>query len=112
VTTTTLDFNEIGAAFDVAVEALEKLDVGCCEPGRSPRIAALSVAFSKARHEVKSLSEDTANKVLSDLEDIGAQIGALQVGCCAPARMPLYSTMLEQLVNVQRTINRSLDRGH
>ena len=29
-------------------------------------------------------------------------VGALQVGCCAPNRLPLYATLLEQLNVVQR----------
>lgn len=45
---------------------------------------------------------------LSGLEQAGAMIGALQVGCCAPDRLPLYTRMLDQLTEIQIGINRSL----
>lgn len=45
---------------------------------------------------------------LSALEQAGAMIGALQVGCCAPDRLPLYTRMLDQLTEIQIGINRSL----
>jgi len=44
--------------------------------------------------------------------DIGGQIGHLHVGCCAPARMPLYADALSSLTDVQLSINQSAGRGH
>lgn len=53
-----------------------------------------------------------ADDVLGRLEDAGAKIGSLQVGCCAPNRMTLYAEMLAELTTLQLEINRSLGRGH
>ena len=35
------------------------------------------------------------------LEDAGAQVGRLQVGCCALARLPLYAELLEALTRAR-----------
>jgi hypothetical protein len=43
--------------------------------------------------------------VTRSLESIGAQIGSLQVACCAPARMPLYAETLAGLTDVQLHIS-------
>ncbi len=50
--------------------------------------------------------------ILELLEVGGAQVGALQIGCCAPGRLPLYERMLERLTRIQLDLNRSLGRGH
>lgn len=57
-------------------------------------------------------SEQAANNVIALLETAGAQIGALQIGCCAPNRLPLYAEMLAQLTAVQLEVNRSIGRDH
>ena len=35
------------------------------------------------------------------LEDAGSQVGSLQVGCCAPGRLPLYADVLEALTRAR-----------
>lgn len=55
---------------------------------------------------------DAAEVTLTHLEDAGAQIGRLQVGCCAPARLPLYASFLEGLMEAQRSIKAELGEGH
>lgn len=103
-----------GAALDDCRAALEKLDALCCEPGRSPRIAALASTVAQARSGLMTLdgSVAVADLVLGYLEDAGGQTGVLQVGCCAPNRLPLYARVLENLTTAQRSINVSVGRGH
>ena len=48
-----------------------------------------------------------AEEVTRELENAGAQVGRLQIGCCAPTRLPLYSRILLDLTNVQLTLDRS-----
>lgn len=38
---------------------------------------------------------------LAAVEAAGATVGALQVGCCAPNRLPLYTRILDRLTAVQ-----------
>ena len=95
-------------------DALRQLDATCCEPGRSPRMKALAETLAEARAQLDGMGHDpaVAEAALDHLEDAGAQIGRLQVGCCAPNRMPLYARQLENLTTAQRTINGALGRGH
>ena len=53
-----------------------------------------------------------ADDTLTGLEDAGAQIGSLQIGCCAPNRLPLYAEILRELTTMQLEINRALGRNH
>ena len=101
-------------ALDSCQAALEKLDKLCCEPGRSPRMKALGDVLDAARSglEQPELDQPTAIAVLTSLEEAGAQIGRLQVGCCAPSRLPLYTTFLEGLTTAQLKINGELGRAH
>ncbi|MCP3972876.1 MAG: hypothetical protein GY720_00115 [bacterium] len=94
--------------------ALAELDANCCVPGRSPRMAKLSHTLSEVRAGIRGLDEDASGSTatLAHLEDAGAQIGSLQIGCCAPSRLPLYTEMLKELTGVQRTITRNLDLAH
>ena len=93
--------------------ALEKLHRTCCQPGRSPRMEALADTLAGARTGLSLMYRDSeaADAVLEQLEHAGAQIGSLQVGCCAPSRMPLYANMLIGLADAQRTIKKSMDRS-
>ena len=50
--------------------------------------------------------------VLATLEDAGAQVGRLQVGCCAPNRIPLYARILEGLTTAQLAVNKALGQAH
>lgn len=102
------------AALGDCMAALERLDKTCCLPERSPRMAALSSALEATRAQVVELDShpEMDDSLISSVEDIGAQIGRLQVGCCAPSRMPLYEVMLDGLNVVQRTVSAALDRRH
>jgi len=101
-------------ALDDCEAALSKLDAGCCEPGRSPRMRALLHTLTEARAGLLRMDDDpaAADVALVHLEDAGAQVGRLQVGCCTPDRLPLYAGLLEGLTTVQLTLNRVRGRGH
>ncbi len=94
--------------------ALAELDANCCVPGRSPRMARLGETLSSIRTRIRELGEDPAagDDIIAGLEDAGAQIGSLQIGCCAPSRLPFYTKMLKELSAAQRSLSRGLDRGH
>lgn len=102
------------AALDRADEAIDKLHRACCEPGRSPRMESLAATVRDVRSHMATIGGDPgrADAVITMLENAGATLGTLQVGCCAPGRMPLYATTLESLMTVQRSVNASLGRGH
>ena len=94
-------------ALDVCTRALGDLDAMCCEPGRSPRMAELGATLDAARGELRTVAADAGSgtaAAMETLEDAGAQIGRLQVGCCAPSRLPLYNEILESLMTAQRTL--------
>ena len=95
---------------DAAVDALNELDARCCDPGRSPRMVALRNQLDQVREllPLASTDETGAAATLAALEQAGAMIGALQIGCCAPNRLPLYARMLDQLTKIQIEINRTL----
>lgn len=97
------------AALDTCDKTLDKLDKLCCNPGRSPRMAKLAETVADARRGLDDVDADQtlAANVLAHLEDAGAQIGSLQVGCCAPARMPLYATFLENLTQAQLSLKQN-----
>ncbi len=102
------------SALDDCDEALRKLDLRCCEPGRSPSMKRLGETLSEARASVSGVNQDpaSATAAIEHLEDAGAQVGRLQVGCCAPNRLPLYVELLEGLTTAQLEVNRSLGQGH
>jgi hypothetical protein len=110
--TTTVD----GAltALDTCDAALRKLDLRCCEPGRSPSMQRLATALSQARADVAAVGHDAdrATLAIDRLEDAGAQVGRLQVGCCAPNRLPLYAELLEGLTTAQLEVSRAIGQGH
>ncbi len=102
------------SALDNCDEVLRKLELRCCEPGRSPSMKRLGETLSDARADVASVKAEpeTATTAIEHLEDAGAQVGRLQVGCCAPNRLPLYVELLEGLTTAQLEVNRSLGEGH
>lgn len=102
------------SALTAATAALEALQARCCDPGRSPQMLAIEEAVDAVRRDLESAlcNEEHADRLLTRLEDVGACIGRLQIGCCAPNRLPLYAEMLEKLTIVQLAVNRSLDRAH
>jgi hypothetical protein len=52
----------------------------------------LAATLASARRTLDDVDDDaiTAGTVIGMLEDAGAQLGRLQVACCAPDRMKLY----------------------
>ena len=101
-------------ALDDFEEALVKLDAGCCDPGRSPRMRALAESLAASRRALEEVGDDphSAQGVHALLEDMGGQIGRLQVGCCTEKRMPLYARMLEDLTDTQIAVSRRTGTGH
>ena len=97
---------------DDADAALVKLDKLCCEPGRSQSMAGLAETLSKARVELAGPASEAREAIIVHLEDAGAQLGRLQVGCCAENRLPLYARMLEDLTKIQLEVNRVAGLGH
>jgi len=99
------------AECDAVVDRLHKM---CCEPDRSPRMHAVKETIESVRVELDALGDEAeaADRALASLMDIGAQIGYLQVGCCAPARMPLYADALNHLSVAQLSINATIGKAH
>ena len=103
------NLNPALAALDTCDTTLDKLDKLCCNAERSPRMAQLAETVADARRGLVGVEDDPtqAAGVLAHLEDAGAQIGKLQVSCCAPARMPLYATFLENLTQAQLSLKKN-----
>ena len=55
---------------------------------------------------------DDAAYVIAQLENIGGQVGHLQVACCTETRMPLYADTLSGLAATQIHITHSVGQGH
>lgn len=99
------------ATLDDCDATLVRLDKMCCAPSRSPQMAQLADTLRATRSHL-DVGLDESDSALSTLEDAGGQLGRLQVGCCAPARMPLYASMLEGFTNIQRSVNAARGEGH
>lgn len=86
---------------------LAELHDMCCEPNRSPRMEALQATLSDVRKRIKHLSGDASEEreIVDLLAGAGAEIGRLQIECCAPARMPLYAELLAGLSRTQRMVS-------
>ena len=97
-----------------ADHTLSRLEKMCCAPGRSPQMASIADALASVRSRVAALdgTEASVDRLIGQLEETGSQIGALQVGCCAPARMPLYSKLLTSLTEIQRHAQAQIGQGH
>ena len=82
----------------------------CCEPLRSPRLAEIGEELALVRSAVDRAVEDPGviDPTIESLE----KIGRLQVGCCAPARMPLYDRVLRGLTTIQISLNRERGAAH
>lgn len=106
--------NPAFTALSACDETVAKLDSLCCDPGRSPRMKTLRETLGAARNGLAAgvTEHAAAEHVLTLLEDAGAQVGRLQVGCCAPSRLPLYAEILEGLTTAQLTISSEVGRGH
>jgi hypothetical protein len=107
-----MDSPRVQAALADAYTALDELEANCCVPNRSPRMAALRATLDRAGGALGEVSAATGRDLISILEDAGSQIGSLQVACCAPARLPLYTRMLSDLTTVQRKVTSSFDLDH
>lgn len=71
-------------------------------------MASLAETLNGARLSLSDVVDDaTATATLDLLEDAGAQIGDLQVGCCTLKRMPLYAEMLTELTRAQITVTKT-----
>jgi hypothetical protein len=93
-------------ALDECDKVVSRLEKMCCAPGRSPQMKQLAGTLAIARTELAEPRDETVDvaSVIRVLESAGSQLGRLQVGCCAPARMPLYSQALDTLMEMQRTV--------
>ena len=92
---------------------LEKIDKSCCIPNRRPCIQEIGEALSDAATSLDVAADPAAAEmVLVALEDAGAQVGKLQVGCCASNRIPLYASILEGLTIAQLAVSEALGQGH
>jgi hypothetical protein len=94
----------VAVALNTAQSTLDDLDRRCCDAGRSPRLAALAAKLTGIRHAARQQGGAEPDELDELLQEAGAMVGALQVGCCAPNRLPLYATLLEQLNVVQRRL--------
>ena len=92
----------VASALDKAQSNLAELDRRCCDVGRSPRLAALATKLSEIRQAANRPGGVEPATVSELLQEAGAMVRALQVGCCAPNRLPLYAQLLEQLNVLQR----------
>ena len=99
---------------DGAEKTLTKLEKLCCQPERSPAMQAIADGLSATRSDFAGFDGDVtaADSIVARLEETGSRIGKLQVGCCAPARMPLYADLLTSLTELQRAANAQVGRGH
>lgn len=99
-------------ALTEAERLVTRLEKMCCEPGRSPAMKQLSGTLAEARATIEASDGFLDLAVLGTLEDAGAQLGRLQVGCCAPARMPLYARALDKLTEIQLSVSKDAGVGH
>ena len=104
----------VADALDNCEAALIKLNRTCCDPGRSSQMIELAGTLDKARRRLDAVPSDPglAEQTIAHLESAGAQVGRLQVGCCAPNRIPLYVTILAALTEAQLRLNAPLGTGH
>lgn len=92
----------VATALVMAQATVDELERRCCDVGRSPRLAAVAVKLTELRQAAEQpdgVEPETASRWL---QEAGAMVGELQVACCAPNRLPLYTSLLEQLNFVQR----------
>lgn len=105
---------DVTALLEGADKTIARLEKLCCEPGRSPSMQAIAEDLTAARAEFEGFGGDAsaADSIVARLEQAGGRVGQLQVGCCAPARMPLYADLLTSLTELQRAVNARVGRGH
>lgn len=105
---------DVAALLEGADKTIARLEKLCCAPGRSPSMQAIADDLAATRAEFEGFVRDTsaADSIVDRLEHTGGRVGRLQVGCCAPARMPLYADLLTSLTELQRAANARVGRGH
>lgn len=94
----------VDEALDRATVALESLHRRCCEPDRSPRMAELSSQLEVIRRAAAEPGGPDGEAIAASAEAAGSIVGALQIGCCAPDRLPLYADLLRELNTVVRHV--------
>ena len=74
----------------------------------------LAETLRTARAQLEAIhgGAETAPELIDILRDAGAQLGHLQVACCAPDRLKLYTATFESLTTVQRTVTRAFSLAH
>jgi hypothetical protein len=97
------------AECEAVVGRLHKM---CCDPDRSPRMAAIEDSLLAIRRDLDSGDSESLDGALRRLAELGAEIGHLQVGCCAPVRMPLYAEALAHLNTIQLATTAELGLAH
>lgn len=67
---------------------------------------ALETTLASVRERLSDVEADpeTADAIIASLRKAGAEIGELQIECCAPSRMPLYADLLAGLSRTQRMV--------
>ncbi len=105
--------NEVAALLSDADRTIERLERLCCVPGRSPAMQAIAADLRGVRAAFDGFAgQSNADSIVDQLEETGSRIGRLQVGCCAPVRMPLYADLLVALTELQRAANARVGRAH
>lgn len=107
-------FDSVEELLTICDSAMNALEDRCCSPARSPRMAELRLALESTRSLVTAYSAEAVRpgEVVRSIETAGAQVGGLQVSCCAPDRMPLYDTIQHNLMEVQRRVKRHAKLAH
>jgi hypothetical protein len=75
-------------------------------------MTAVEDSLVAIRHDLDSDDSKSLDHALRRLAEVGEAVGALQVGCCAPGRMPLYAEALIHLNTVQLGITKELGGAH
>jgi hypothetical protein len=73
-------------------------------------MAAIEDSLVAIRGDLDSFVSESLDRALRRVEEVGGVIGRLQVGCCAPLRMPLYAEALSHLNTIQLEVDRELGR--
>ncbi len=97
-----------------AEKSMHELHEGCCSSRRIPCIAELGDTLEDTRAGLERLQTDptVGDVIITTIEDVGGQLGRLQVGCCTPKRTPLYAQLLKDLTTVQLTVSAAVGQGH
>ncbi|MGQ0850115.1 MAG: hypothetical protein ACT4OP_13590 [Actinomycetota bacterium] len=103
---------EARSALGESEAVVERLHKMCSDPERSPRMAAIKDSLLAIRRDLNAGEPESMDLALDRLRDVGGQLGALQVECCAPGRMPLNAEALIRLNKIQLGISRDLGVAH